>query len=54
MIINGMMEPPDGEPLWSFYSRAAQLDFMKGFLKPLAVESGESSQEKPPEVYSKP
>lgn len=53
MIVNYMMGPPKGEPIWSFYSRATQLDFMKGFLKPLAVESGESSQEKPPEVYSK-
>ncbi|XP_031111753.1 titin-like [Ipomoea triloba] len=49
MIVNYMMDPPGGEPIWLFYSRATQLDFMKGFLKPLAVESGESSQEKPPE-----
>nr|GMD78425.1 hypothetical protein Iba_chr13cCG12880 [Ipomoea batatas] len=45
-IINNKMDPPGGEPIWSFYSREDKLDYLKGFLKPLAMETSESSLEK--------
>nr|GMD76341.1 hypothetical protein Iba_chr13bCG9440 [Ipomoea batatas] len=47
-IINNKMDPPGGEPIWSFYSREDKLDYLKGFLKPLAMETSESSLEKAP------
>ncbi|XP_031118968.1 uncharacterized protein LOC116022395 [Ipomoea triloba] len=49
MIINNKIKPPGGEPIWSWYSRAEQLDYLKGFLKPLAVEAGGTSKAKDPE-----
>jgi len=52
MIINNKMKPPKGEPIWSWYSRAEQLDYLKGFLKPIAVKKGETTTAKDPEVYS--
>ncbi|MEQ5154389.1 hypothetical protein ABN254_21455 [Providencia rettgeri] len=51
MIINNKIKPPGGEPIWSWYSRAEQLDYLKGFLKPIAVEKGETVKAKDPEVY---
>jgi len=53
MIVNNKMKPPGGEPIWSLYSRAEQLDYLKGFLKPIAVEKGETAKAKDPEVYSR-
>ncbi|XP_031108412.1 uncharacterized protein LOC116012877 [Ipomoea triloba] len=49
MIINNKIKPPGGEPIWSWYSRAEQLDYLKGFLKPLAVETKGTSKAKDPE-----
>ncbi|XP_031105619.1 uncharacterized protein LOC116010373 [Ipomoea triloba] len=49
MIINNKIKPPGGEPIWSWYSRAKQLDYLKGFLKPLAFEKGETAKAKDPE-----
>ncbi|XP_031131749.1 pinin-like [Ipomoea triloba] len=46
MIINNKIKPPGGEPIWSWYSRAEQLDYLKGFLKPLAAETGQSTKTK--------
>ncbi|XP_031099679.1 uncharacterized protein LOC116003879 [Ipomoea triloba] len=48
-IINNKIKPPGGEPIWSWYSRAEQLDYLKGFLKPLAFEKGETAKAKDPE-----
>jgi len=52
MIINNKIKPLGGEPIWSWYSRAEQLDYLKGFLKPIVVEKGETATAKDPEVYS--
>ncbi|XP_031096910.1 uncharacterized protein LOC116001160 [Ipomoea triloba] len=49
MIVNNKMKPPGGEPIWSWYSRAEQLDYLKGFLKPLAIQEGETTKAKDPE-----
>ncbi|XP_031106192.1 uncharacterized protein LOC116010829 [Ipomoea triloba] len=49
MIINNKIKPLGGKPIWSWYSRVEQLDYLKGFLKPLAAETGEPSKAKDPE-----
>ncbi|XP_031116507.1 uncharacterized protein LOC116020165 [Ipomoea triloba] len=49
IIVNNKMKPPGGEPIWSWYSKAEQLDYLKGFLKPLAVQEGETAKAKDPE-----
>ncbi|XP_031120822.1 uncharacterized protein LOC116024058 [Ipomoea triloba] len=49
MIINNKIKPPGGEPIWSWYSRAKHLDYLKGFLKPLAFEKEETAKAKDPE-----
>ncbi|XP_031116505.1 uncharacterized protein LOC116020162 [Ipomoea triloba] len=48
MIINNKIKPPGGELIWSWYSRAEQLDYLKGFRKPLAFEKGETAKAKDP------